>query len=69
MIYKTFDVTLNGYEAETEQDAVNWARGFVFDECEPSEQSIQYGRYIETVDGIEVYYDFGADYYFFCPEI
>ena len=68
MIYNTFDAILNGYETETEQGAIDYARGMVWSECEVSEQSIAYGRYIDTVYGVGVYYDFGADYYFFTDE-
>lgn len=66
MMYNTFDVILQGDES-TESYARDFARGFVFSECETSEQSIANGRYVDTVDGIEIYYDYGADYYFFCP--
>lgn len=64
--YNTFDAILQN--GETEADAIEFARGFVWCECEPSEQSIAYGRYIDTIDGVGVYYDYGADYYFFTDE-
>ena len=66
--YNTFDVILEGYQVESHEDAVDWARGFVFGECESSEQNIGYSQYIDTVNGIDVYYDYGADYYFFTDE-
>ena len=68
MIYNCYDVILEGYHAQTEQDAVDWAAGFVFSECEKSNQRIDSGEYVDTVNGIDVYYDYSADYYFFCDE-
>lgn len=67
MRYTTYDVTLEGHQAETEQDAIDYAAGMVWSEIETTEQEIAYGRYVDTVEGVEVYYDYGADYYFFCP--
>jgi hypothetical protein len=64
-IYNAYDAILQN--GETEQDAIDYARGMAWNEIECTESSIAYGRYIDTVDSIEVYYDFGADYYFFCP--
>lgn len=37
-------------------------------EVETSEQHIKYHNYIDTIQGVGVYYDFGADYYFFTDE-
>ena len=65
-IYNTFDAILQN--DETESEALDYARGMVWSECECSEQSIANARYIDTIDGIGVYYDFGADYYFFTDE-
>jgi hypothetical protein len=67
MIYNTFDAILEGYD-NTPDTARDYARGMVWCEAETRESSIKYGRYVDTVDGIEIYYDYGADYYFFCPE-
>ena len=64
-MYKLYDAILEGYKAETEQDAIDYANGICSD-WETSEQPMpKYNRYIDTTDGIDVYYDFGADYYFF----
>jgi len=63
---KTFAAILDGYY--TEEQALEYARGIVWCELETSEQVIKYKNYIDTVDGIGVYYDFGADYYFFTDE-
>ncbi len=66
-IYQAFDAILEGSEA-TEENAIDFARGFVWCECESSEQSIGYAQHVETIDGIGIYYDYGADYYFFTDE-
>lgn len=63
----TYDTILDGHEADTEEDALDYARGMVWSEVETTENSIKYARYIDVVNGVEVYYDYGADYYFFAP--
>jgi len=70
MKYLTFDTILEGWQADTEQDAINWANGIAWCEIETSESEIAYGRYVGSTtaagnEGVDVYYDFGADYYFF----
>ena len=59
-----YDAILQGDEA-TEANALDYARGMVWDEVEVSEQEIKYAEFVDTVDGVDVYYDYGADYYFF----
>ena len=59
-----YDAILEGDEA-TEANALEYAQGVVWDEVEVSEQEIKYSQFIDTVNGIDVYYDYGADYYFF----
>ena len=66
MIYNTFDVILE--QAESDEDAIDYARGMVWSECEVTQQTIGYARHIDDVDGIGVYYDYAADYYFFTDE-
>jgi len=63
-----YDAILEGDEA-TEADALEYAQGMVWDEVEVSEQEIKYSKFINTVNGIDVYYDYGADYYFFTDAI
>lgn len=64
-MYNTFDAILDN--CESEQEAMDYARGMVWGEVETTVQGIKHGRYIDTIEGVEVYYDYGADYYFFCP--
>tara|TARA_R110001606_G_scaffold76808_1_gene177619 strand:- start:72 stop:278 length:207 start_codon:yes stop_codon:yes gene_type:complete len=61
-----YDAILGGYN--TQEDAIDYARGMVWSECEATEQNIKYKDYIDTINGVGVYYDFGADYYFFTDE-
>ena len=62
-LYNSYDVILQS--GESEQDALDFAADFVFSECELTEQTIKYGQYVDTVNSVDVYYDYGADYYFF----
>ena len=62
-----YDAILQGEEAILE-NALDYARGMVWCECETTEQDIKYKNHIDTIDGVGVWYDFGADYYFFTDE-
>jgi hypothetical protein len=57
-----YDTILQGVD---QAEALDFARGMVWSEVETTEQDIKYADFIDTVDGVEVYYDYGADYYFF----
>lgn len=49
-----------------DQAAIAWANGFVFMECEIEDRPLpKHSKLIDTVNGVHVYYDYGADYYFF----
>ena len=63
-IDNVYGVSLSGDEA-TLEDAQDWARGFVWSECECSTQDISHVRYEDTVDGIDIYYCYGTDDYLF----
>jgi len=67
MEYLTFDAILQDEEAN-EENALNYARGMTWSECESSIQSIGYAQHVDTINGVGVYYDYGADYYFFTDE-
>lgn len=67
MEYLTYDAILQNGDY-SDQDAIDYARGMVWCECEASLQTIGYGRHVDTVEGIGVYYDYAADYYFFTDE-
>ncbi len=53
----------------TEEDAIDYARGMVWNEVECSEQEIAHKQHIEDVDGVGVWYCYGADHYFFTDEL
>lgn len=57
-----------GNQEESDQQAIRYAQGMVWAECESSYQSIAYTRAVDVIDGVGVWYDFGADYYFFTDE-
>lgn len=69
----TIGPILEGYKAEEmgngdgNEGAVECARGIDFSEFEPETQTIAYRRYVDTVGDIDIFYDYGADYYFFSP--
>jgi hypothetical protein len=63
-LINTYEVILEGHEA-TEENARAFASGFVFSECEKKSQMLSYSRLVDTVNGIEIWYCYGADYYFF----
>jgi hypothetical protein len=44
---------------------MDMARGMVWSEVGAAEDDIKYFELVGTADGIDVYYDYGADYYFF----
>jgi len=68
MIFKkVYDFILQGDQASTVK-AKEIARGMVFSEIETHESDIKYHNHIETIKGVGVYYDYGADYYFFVEE-
>lgn len=64
---KTYDVILEGCEA-TEQQAREFAMGLDWSEVTISNGTIKYKTYIDTINGVDIWYDFGADYYFFSEE-
>lgn len=64
-MYKIYDHILQGSEA-TEKNAFNFATYFNFSDVETEEKEMpKYSNFIETVNDIDIYYCFGADYYFF----
>ena len=63
----TFRTILQGSDA-TKKNAYDFARGFDFSEEESGGYDKDFRScYIDTVNGIEIYYNMGADYYFFAP--
>lgn len=65
----TYSTILQGSEA-TEMNAINFALGFDFSEDETEETPVNFNDYhfIDKMDGIKIFYNWVADYYFFAPE-
>ena len=62
---KTYSTILQGNES-TEENAREFAQGFDFSEDDTEEYNIDSrSDFIDTVNGIDIYYNMGADYYFF----
>lgn len=61
-----FDHILQGEEA-TEENAYDHARGVDWMDVGTTPQRLPNGTYIDTVNGVEIYYDRAADYYYFAP--
>jgi len=66
MEYKTYDAILQN--GETIEEAIEYAKGMVWSECQSFTETISHARHIDTIEGVGVYYDYGADYYFFTDE-
>ena len=67
MIYKAYDLILQGNEATLENAQAMAQCGAALSESEITEQEIKCARYEESINGTDIYYDYGADYYFFSP--
>ena len=63
---KLFDHILQGSEA-TEKNAVSHAKGFDFMECTVHEGSHQHMDYVDTYNGVNIYYNTALDTYHFSP--
>ncbi len=66
-----FDISYNAASNDREtadEEAMDYARGIVWCEVTMSEQTIQYAERVGEYDGVEVWYDYGADYYFFTED-
>jgi len=65
-----YDLIYNSYEINTkdcDEDATNYARGTVFSEYSLNNETIGIYRHVDSVNGVDIYYDIAADYYFFSP--
>ena len=63
---QVYDIILQGDDANYDF-AIEFAQGFDFSDVELSENSSIHSTYVDTIDGIDVWYNYGADYYFFAP--
>jgi hypothetical protein len=63
----SFSTILQGSEA-TEKNAIGFANYFDFSEDEIEETHLSNAVFFATVNGISIYYNYGADYYFFTAD-
>ena len=64
---KIYNHILQGHEA-TEENAKDHARGLDWQGMEHKEGNpinLMHTEHVDTINGIRIYYDFTADYYFF----
>lgn len=63
---KIYREILQGYK-NTEKQVKDWVSGVDFSEIETEINSVpsHHKNYIDTVKGIDIYYNIAADYYFF----
>lgn len=64
---KFFDFILQGSEA-TEENAYSAARGLDWQEIETQEANYPFLNYVDTVDGVGIWYNYGSDDYYFTDE-
>ena len=64
---KTYSTILQGSEA-TEKNAIGFADYFDFSEDQIKETPFINCRFFATVNGVSIYYNYGADYYFFSSD-
>jgi len=63
-----YDHILDGHEA-TEQNAYDHAMGLDWMEVETTEASYPYLNYVDTVNGVGIWYNYGHNGYYFTDEI
>lgn len=64
---KIYNFILQGHEA-TEENAIDAARGLDWQDIETSDGGGRDSNYVDTINGVEIYYNFAADYYFFAED-
>jgi hypothetical protein len=64
-IEKVYDTIL---QSVTQEEALDYARGMVWEEIETTKEKIYHSDFIETIEGVGVFYNYMADYYFFTDE-
>jgi len=69
MLYENvFDFIVDGYEIETDtkiSQLIDITNGMAWSEIGTSDTTIGYGDHVLDNNGVGVYYDIAADYYFF----
>lgn len=65
---KFFDYILQGSDA-TEENAIDAARGLDWQEIEAEEADYPHLQYVDTVNGVGIWYNYGSDNYYFTDEV
>ena len=68
---KVYPYIFEGYTISSEDEAIKEFKQIV--DChyileESEEENIKYSRFIDSYKNYELYYDYGADYYFIADE-
>ena len=68
---KVYPYIFEGYTIDSEEEAIKEFKeivdcDYILDESE--ESNIKYARFIDSYKGYDLYYDYGADYYFIADE-
>lgn len=63
-----YDLILQGDDTSVDNAIALAQCGAALSESAIVEQKIRYLKFIDTINGVEIYYDYGADYYCFAPE-
>ena len=70
MILQTFDLILRSYELDDSEEVQDFVRRTDFSELMIEEpRDVSQTQYEDTVDGIDIYYCYGADCYLFCETV
>ena len=64
-IEKVYDTIL---QSVTQEEALDYARGMVWEEIETTKEKIYHSDFIETIEGVGVFYNYMQDHYFFTDE-
>lgn len=61
-----YNVALPSHEVDFNDSAViDWALGFDFGSEETTEQDLKHLTYIDTINGVEIWFCYGTDTYLF----
>ena len=66
MKFNTFDAILQS--GETADEAIEYLHVVVWCECGVTTQSIGHYQFVESYEGVSLYYNYAGDYYFFVDD-
>lgn len=70
MKYKLYDIILEGHKCADIFEACECANGMDWQDVgyEIVDHLPKYSEYKDSANGLDIYYDYGADYYFFAED-